>query len=900
MASADKFFYTLVSKEFYESFDLHDPELTPYHDPVKRLLPPDWQIIRHGVWFHCHPTGAVLPEQGWKIHLSAIFSNATAILTSAARILVSRRISFKFALDRGILFLLNSKRWPRGGAGKFVTIYPRNDDEFKSVIEELYRAMVGFSGSYILSDKRYKDSQVVYYRYGGLLSTSILDITGDKQLVLHSPDGSTTTDKRNPYFVIPDWVKDPFAEESQSNSSGPDQTLKNGRYAIEEVIAFSNTGGVYVAIDQEGGQKVIIKEARPCTNLSPNGHEAVTLLKKEHRLLSLLDGTAIAPKVIDFFRDWEHYFLVQERIDGLMLRLYALRQDIALRTRPTLQDVQEFYVKYCSLYGKIAEALEVLHKHNIVFADLSFNNILVDKNGEKVTFIDFEAGHEIGVDNPTIVFTPGFASADRAQGQDAQFGDDYFAFAGLLVAGLMPINILLSLDSQACDRFLRSLTRDLGLPDAIRGAVLALTSSESSQRITPAQAMEMIRGQAILREPEIRSDEASIVNCEAALTGIVDYTLQTATYDRKDRLFPADPKVFNTNPLNIACGACGVAYSLWRITGTISPKITDWILSIPCTPQLYPPGLYIGMSGIAWALLEIGFRDEAMKIAREIHSHPLLYESPDLLHGISGWGMAQLKFFLHTGDELYLHKAIEGADYLLKSAEKDESSCWWPSLGLVHAGLGHGTSGISLFLLYLYLITKDDRFLHAGESGLEWVISKAVKNADDAYTWRLHERSDTVTPYWRYGSVGVGAAILRYYLVTRNPKLWEVVERIILDADRKYAIFPSQFFGLAGLGEFFIDMAHFNPDNPAHIASAWKAAAGALLFKLERPEGIAFPGEQLMRISCDYGTGSAGIGLFLHRLVHGGPAPFMLDELLSGEAFSETSFKEEPAMANAL
>src|SRR5205085_925048 len=111
-------------------------------------------------------------------------------------------------------------------------------------------------------------------------------------------------------------------------------------------------------------------------------------------------------------------------------------------------------------------------------------------------------------------------------------------------------------------------------------------------------------------------------------------------------------------------------------------------------------------------------------------------------------------------------------------------------------------------------------------------------------------------------------------------------------ADRKYAIFPSQFFGLAGLGEFFIDMAQLNAD-PKYLVSAWKAAAGVVLFKLERREGIAFPGEQLMRISCDYATGSAGVGLFLHRLLHGGPAPFMLDELLLGKQSSEAQISQE-------
>jgi hypothetical protein len=51
------------------------------------------------------------------------------------------------------------------------------------------------------------------------------------------------------------------------------------------------------------------------------------------------------------------------------------------------------------------------------------------------------------------------------------------------------------------------------------------------------------------------------------------------------------------------------------------------------------------------------------------------------------------------------------------------------------------------------------------------------------------------------------------------------------------------------------------------------------LFKLEKGSGFAFPGDRLLRISCDYGTGSAGVGVFLQRLRTNGESDFMLDAL---------------------
>jgi serine/threonine protein kinase len=899
MASGDKFYFTLVSKEFYESFEHHHPDLA-YYRLIERILPPDWEIVRGTVWFHCHRKGTKLPEQGWKIHLSATFSNAPGVLTSAARVLMPRNIPFKFGLDRSILYLLNGKRWPRGGAGKFITVYPRNDDEFRSVIEELHQATIGYTAAYILSDKRYKNSSIVHYRYGGLLSTSVLDIKGERQFVVQAPDGTKVTDLRAPYFFVPEWTQDPFPSAAQEDA-GELGTLKGGRYLTEEAVAFSNTGGVYLAQDRLTGKKVLIKEARPFTNISPNGTEAVTLLKKEHRLLTILKDTNISPQPIDFFKDWEHYYLVEEFVGGTMLRLHALHQDLALRTTATLSDVHDFFSKYCKLYRRIAEALATIHKHDIVFGDLSFNNILVDDDDETIRFIDFEAAHEIGVDWPSLVYTPGFASVDRVAGQDAEFGDDYFAFGGLLMSGLMPVNLLLNLDPTACDRFLRSLSRDLGLPDTIRQAVVNLTRPERIQRITPVEAMDLIESDHRLCAPCIGSEEATAGDCQSVITKAVEYTLQQATYDRTDRLFPSDARVFSTNGVGIAYGACGIAYAIQRITGSVPDKVLDWIVSKDYSAHLYPPGLYTGLSGVAWTLMELGLEKKAVEVMKTAQCHSLVHDSPDVFFGTAGWGMGQLKFFLATQDELYLDKAIEAGNFLVQSGQKEsENSCCWPSMGLAHSGFAHGASGISLFLLYLYLITRDEHFLHTGERGLNWVISKGTTNSDGGLTWRLNEKSNTVTPYWRYGSVGIGGVLLRYWLETRNDEFRKVLEASIIDADRKYAIFPSLFFGLSGLGEFFLDLARYYSCSQAYLNSAWKVAAGVLLFKLQRKDGIAFPGEQLMRISCDYGTGIAGIILFLNRLLHDGQPAFMLDELLASHEMKAHVAQREVVQSAAL
>lgn len=85
--------------------------------------------------------------------------------------------------------------------------------------------------------------------------------------------------------------------------------------------------------------------------------------------------------------------------------------------------------------------------------------------------------------------------------------------------------------------------------------------------------------------------------------------------------------------------------------------------------------------------------------------------------------------------------------------------------------------------------------------------------------------------------------------------------------------------GLAGLGEFLID-AYVLTKDVKHLNSAHSVASGLKRFEIRSEKGVAFPGDGLARISCDYATGISGIIMFLDRLVSGRPADFMLDELL--------------------
>jgi hypothetical protein len=888
MSSIQKASYIIADSQFYEPLERYQPEPSAHLDPVKEMLPKDWMVIQKGPWFHAVPPDKILPLQGWKIHLSASEKDARSIIDCAVPVLVDGSTPFKFAVDRRMLSIMNSRSWGRGAAGKFITIYPDNEDDFRRLLEQLDQATAGLSGPYIYTDRRYKNSRVVQYRYGGITPTGVLTLKGDRQFVLVSPTGETVPDERQPCFVLPDWVSDPFPEEASELQAGEEHTLHDGRYLIESVLTFSNCGGVYLATDRQTGSTVLIKEARPLVNTTPSGDDAVALLHKEYRLLQKLENTGIAPHPLDFFQDWEHFYLVEEYLENAKsLRSHAAANDVLLLTNPSREDVEACWADFRRVFSRVTEILTILHAHGVVFMDLSLNNVLVVQEGAEMKLIDFEAAFEIGLDSPTYIFTPGFASLDDMNTRKQGVEGDYYALGAMMLAYFMPVNGLSGLDRHVHERFIESVTEDFALPKALASTVIALMDRDPDRRPGPAEVISMLETNAgIERAPAIQiADEAAVSGYHLLLDRVVDYILGVASYDRSDRLFPADPKVFVTNPLGLGYGACGTAYAIHALRGRVPQEVLDWILRQDIDPQRYTPGLYCGLAGIAWVLLDLGIRDRAEKLLHASFDHPSLPGAADMFYGLAGWGLTNLKFFLSTGDQAYLDQARKAGEQLIATGQEGNDGLYWPSPdGSVWLGFGHGGSGVSLFLLYLYLTTGEQRFLDCGRKALDFDLDNSMRNREGGLSWRLRTGPITsMVPYFRYGAAGVGTAVLRYYWLLGGERYRAVLDDILPDVDRKYAIFPGKFMGLAGMGDFLLDLAETEGYERRARDAARRVATGVTLFQLERPEGIAFPGYDLFRITCDYGSGSAGIALFLNRLLTGRQADFLLDTLFQDE-----------------
>ena len=790
-------------------------------------------------------------------------------------------MSFKFLLDKKTLAITNSKAWSRGGSGKFITIYPNDTAHFKWLLEELYVLTGDFCGPYILSDKRYKDSKVLYYRYGGLRPNSRMNVSGHHIPILVSPEGKQEPDVRTPYYHLPGWVGELFPEKDADTGTG----LNNGRYVVEACIHFSNTGGVYLAYDNITKTKVVIKEARAHIHAVTDKVDAAGMLKREYEILKVIEGAGVAPKPVELFKEWEHIFLVEEYLANYVtLHSYAAQDSVLFNAHPTAEQINSYLDRYVSMFRKLADIVEVLHSRNIIIGDFSANNVMINEITRDIKIIDLEGAHVVGGEAYSI-FTHGFSDAAQMKGAVPTRESDYYSFGAIMLYMLTHFNGILGLKPEAKSEVLEMVGYDFGLSGRIKRIIENLMHNIPAKRLKPGVLLNK-KYDAVLKKPGVikLSGETALLS-RRAIAGMVrsacDFIVSNADYARKDRLFPADPEVFETNPLSLAHGAMGVIYALSKLGRKPNPEMIEWVRRHKISSLNYPPGLYLGMSGIAWGLLELGDVAGAEAVFEKTFEHPLLTASSSMYVGLAGWGMTNLKFWLATKKEIYINNATKAAELLTASVRNSALGVYWSEPdGTVPLGLAYGGSGIGLFLLYLYKATGNQKYREMAVGALDHDIAHAGEIKNGNISWPQKTGSDDILyPYWEYGSAGIGIVCLRYFRALKDDKYLKMVERIQASCEIKYAIFPGKNIGLAGFGEFLIDAYDITKD-VKYKKSANKVASGLKLFAIHKENGVAFPGNGLARISCDYASGGSGIAMFLDRLVSGRPADFMVDELL--------------------
>jgi len=864
-----------------------------------------WTLKLAPPWAHLENGKVRLPSQGWKLHISATPRSAVQVLDALLPFLYEEDCWFKFAATKALLMRLNEAHAPRGSSGKFMTIYAPDETGTLRLAEACDRLTQGLSGPRILSDRTCRDGGVVYYRYGAFSSEEIFTPEGSLLYVIRDPQGQPVPDTRGAWFVAPPWAEDPFVKSGKLASvaglAPVKSVLLSDRYRVAGALRHANKGGVYRALDELTGDTVVLKEARAHVDIDRNDDDARDRLRNEAANLRLLESIGVAPSVRDVFTKEDHLFLVIDQVPGRTLRSYTQERRSGSRRPLPAAEVD-------ALICKCATLVEACHQAGLLIVDFTPNNLMLLPSGD-LRLIDLEMACPIGRHRPAAGGTPAYSSPEQLRGEPPQPADDYFALGAVVffIASLYDPFVLADRPSQRTDlsriaAWLDLLVQEGIVQRQIPEVVLGCLAADPAERWTPARVIRhcmqpprSARIQPAAAPPLALSQEMLLEVARGVALDVLE------KIDATGARYPIEPSCqgSRTDPCNVQHGAAGTGHFLVSLLSALDEraalvKIRDlakWILSTIKRQPARPAGLYFGSAGAAWFVLDAAraLRDSALlaEAASLAYSLPLDPQICDVTHGAAGIGIMLLHFHSTTGEGGFLSRAVEAADTVVAAATAQADGLTWPRSGQnpesgkeVFYGFAHGSAGIAYFLLAAAAATGDRRYLGAAQGALR-VLVQAVEMEEDRAFWPHGPSRPSRWPYWCNGSSGVGTTLLRAHVLTgerRYRELAEAAARAVI-ADRWHGSL-GQCHGLAGNGEFLLDLSHFLREE-RYREEALHLAEIIYLHRVCRDGRALFPDDTGFAVAPDFATGTSGVGAFFHRLARGGSRPFMVDEVLA-------------------
>ena len=799
-----------------------------------------------GHWTYWSPAGALLPEQGWKIHVSAIPKVADNTLRLVSAYCRQHRLPFKHLRDHDTHAAVNAKDADRASAGKFITVYPADEAALRTALTELDCLVGGAPGPYVLSDLRWNRGPLSV-RYGGFAALWTRDEVGARVPAIRDPQGALHEDRRTAGFLVPGWVQLPDFLEAQREALGTGTAPDDFPYEITRALHHSNAGGVYAATHRSG-RRVVLKEARPCTGFTPDGRDAVARLRDEESSLCELAGADVVA-VYDSFMLHDHFFLALDHVDGGTLAAEVVARSPLIRAAATDAERGDYRDWALQVTGRVREAVNRIHAVGRTHGDLHPGNVVVGPDG-RVTLLDLEMSTTVQAASGQHVGAPGFIAADGRAGTAA----DAYALACLELFVFVPLTTLFPLDPTKAEHHIVFACEAFALDDdwaeRIRGG-LDLTR--------PVQVSGLARRvDAVIRTWPARDEDGAL-----GVQVMIARALQAgADYSRHDRVWPGDPRQFVDGGYGLAYGAAGVIHALSVSGLDVDPLAAEW-LDDAVQAELDAPepariGLYDGIAGAGWLSRRLGNHSMAEQVLARVRTLDLDGVGTDLYGGLAGIGLYLLS---EAGERPRLvGEASEIATALRTAldAHPPVSVGERPaSVPTGRGGLMWGPSGTAAFAARLYELTGDAGHLSLAVDAVERDLAACATASDGSLQlnegWRL-------MPYLATGSAGVGLVIVDLLRHVPDPSPYEsALEGIRAAASVPFTIESGLFDGRSGMIHLLTELARAGLSTPQSDAALAAHIDALAVHAMHYRHGIAFPGSSLLKLSFDLATGSAGV-----------------------------------------
>jgi hypothetical protein len=198
-----------------------------------------------------------------------------------------------------------------------------------------------------------------------------------------------------------------------------------------------------------------------------------------------------------------------------------------------------------------------------------------------------------------------------------------------------------------------------------------------------------------------------------------------------------------------------------------------------------------------------------------------------------------------------------------------------PTVETGKGGMMRGLTGQALFWLESFEAGGDPGDLDRARQAIE--IDLGLCQVVEDGSIQLNEGWRTL-PYLASGSAGVGVAMTRFLKHADVPEWQETLAGIELAVRADFVIQSNLFNGRAGLVVFLAHLLSSGQHSATTQADLERHVRQLGTYAVVNRTGIHFPGEQIMRLSTDWATGSAGVKDTLDlyaRLLAGGPGGAM-------------------------
>jgi len=508
---------------------------------------------------------------------------------------------------------------------------------------------------------------------------------------------------------------------------------------------------------------------------------------------------------------------------------------------------------------RVERAVAEVHGRGVVLGDLHPSNVLVRPDG-RIVLIDLEVAASAAEARQTLA-APGFvAPADRRG-----FDIDRFALACLRLHLFLPLTALIGLEPRKVEQFAGEIAQIFPVPEEFLAEAVQVIAGGG-----PGSGHDA--GAERSRPPRLETDPAS---WRRARDSMAQAILLSASPDRDDRLFPGDIRQFDTGGLNVAHGAAGVLYALAVCGAGRHPDHEAWLLRRAMSP---PPGtrlgFYDGLHGVAHVLDVLGRRGDALALlgmCNDDLAGRWDRLGVDLYAGLAGIGLNLVHFATATGDASLWDAAWQVADAVAERLGDEDGVADVSGGQHPYAGLLRGSSGPALMFIRLYEHSGDPELLDLAATALRQDLRRCVRIDDGSL--EVNEGWRTM-PYLADGSVGIGLVLDDYLTHRDDEEFAEAAAAIHGAAAAQFYIEPGLFYGRAGM-ILYLSRRGLGGGAPDPIVASHvrRLAWHALGYRGH----LAFPGEQLLRLSMDLATGTAGVLLAVGAALHGDPVhlPFL-------------------------